>query len=74
VYLADGGVRLTWEARGKHPIAYWVVAYRSNGEWYTQVLPASASSYTLPPSAKLAFVSVVDRYGNQSEWVGAGTG
>jgi uncharacterized lipoprotein YddW (UPF0748 family) len=74
VYLADGGVRLTWEARGKHSIAYWVVAYRSNGEWYTQVLPASASSYTLPPSAKLAFVSVVDRYGNQSEWVGAGTG
>jgi uncharacterized lipoprotein YddW (UPF0748 family) len=72
VYLADGGVRLTWEARGKHPIACWVVAYRSNGEWYTQVLPAGASSYTLPPSAKLAFVSVVDRYGNQSEWVGAG--
>jgi uncharacterized lipoprotein YddW (UPF0748 family) len=74
VYLADGGVRLTWEARGKHPIGCWMVAYRSNGEWYTQVLPASASSYTLPPSAKLAFVSVVDRYGNQSEWVGAGTG
>ncbi len=72
VYLADGGVRLTWEARDKHPIRCWMVAYRSNGEWYMQVLPASASSYTLPPSTKLAFVSVVDRYGNQSEWTSAG--
>ncbi len=68
VRLAEGSLRLEWQARGRFPIALWVVAYRLNGDWITHVLPAQERMYVLPASANVAFVSMVDRYGNQSDW------
>lgn len=67
-HLTDGSLRLVWQARGRFPIAFWVAAYRLNGDWVMHVLPAQSTSYTLPASANIAFVSMVDRYGNQSDW------
>lgn len=69
--LADGSLRLTWQGRGKHPVATWAVAYRLNGDWQLEVLPAYNTAYTLPVTTNVAFVSVVDRYGNQSDWAPA---
>ncbi len=69
--LVGGAIQLQWKAQGRHPVAWWVVAYRNSGEWTVQVLPAHSEGYTLPPAASLAFVSVVDRYGNQSDWAPA---
>jgi uncharacterized lipoprotein YddW (UPF0748 family) len=72
VYLSNTELRVVWENRSKDPIACWVLAYQSNGEWFIELLPAEANSYTLPPSATVVLVSGVDRYGNQSEWTKAG--
>lgn len=69
--VAGGVIQLRWQAQGRHPVAWWVVAYRNNGEWAVHVLPAQSEGYTLPPVATLAFVCVVDRYGNASDWAPA---
>lgn len=65
---AEGTLGLCWQPREKHLIALTVVAYRLNGEWKVQVLPASRTEYILPPSANVAFVCAIDRYGMQSDW------
>ncbi|MCS7310733.1 MAG: family 10 glycosylhydrolase [Armatimonadetes bacterium] len=66
--LAEGMMQLRWQAQSRHPVAWWVVAYRLDGEWTMLVLPARSEGYILPFAANRAFVSVIDRYGNASEW------
>ncbi|NSW79925.1 MAG: family 10 glycosylhydrolase [Chthonomonadetes bacterium] len=66
--LNDGSLELSWQVRTRYPDAQWVVAYRLNGEWKMLCLPPQSTGYTLPAGANTAFVSMVDRYGNQSDW------
>ncbi|MCS6829369.1 MAG: family 10 glycosylhydrolase [Armatimonadota bacterium] len=73
IRIAGGAVQLQWQAQRRHPVAWWVVAYREDSRWMVQILPAQAKSYTLPLSANLAFVCMIDRYGNASDWASAET-
>lgn len=65
---AGGAVQLRWQAQSRHPVAWWVVAYRLNGEWTLHVFPADQQEFVLPVAANRAFVCVVDRYGQASDW------
>jgi hypothetical protein len=64
--VEKSGVRVHWET-DKEPGWLWVLQFRANGIWTTQILPANQTSRLLENSMPDAVsIRAVDRVGNLS--------
>ena len=63
------GESIAWQATGEEEVWLWVVQWRRNGRWESEVLPRDKRQFTLPSRASgadLIAVTAVDRCGNTS--------
>ena len=61
------GLRFQWETSGGKPAWLWVLQYRTNEVWTTEILPADQTARTFFNSQpEVVAVSAVDRTGNLS--------
>ncbi len=61
------GLRADWAASGGEPAWLWVLQFRINDAWTTEILPANQTSRTFFDSKPdVIAVSAVDRSGNES--------
>jgi len=61
------GLRFQWETSGGKPAWLWILQYRTNEVWATEILPAGQTSRTFFNSRpEVIAVSAVDRTGNVS--------
>ncbi len=76
---ATGATAVDFAPQGSDKIWRWVLRYRTGTEWTTVLLPGTQQSHTFaggrssPPPAEVA-ISAVDRTGNESQVVIAGSG
>ena len=62
------GLRVEWAASGGKPAWLWILQFRINGVWTTEILPANQTAWTFPDfKPDLIAVSAVDRVENESE-------
>jgi len=62
------GLRFQWESSGGEPTWLWVLQFRTNEVWTTEILPADQTSRTFFDSKPdVVSISAVDRVGNESE-------
>jgi uncharacterized lipoprotein YddW (UPF0748 family) len=62
------GQRFQWEIAGGEPAWLWVLQYRTNEVWTTEILPASQTAHTFFDAAPdVISIRAVDRLGNLSE-------
>jgi uncharacterized lipoprotein YddW (UPF0748 family) len=60
-------VSVRWENAGGEPVWKWVLQYRTNEVWTTEILPANQTAQTFPDFAPdVIAISTVDRTGNLS--------
>ena len=60
------GLRFEWATSGNEPAWLWVLQFRINGVWTTEILPANQTARTFSDSKPdLIAVSAVDRVGNE---------
>ena len=61
------GLRFQWESSGGKPAWLWILQYRTNAVWATEILPAHQTTRTFENfKPDLVAVSAVDRVGNLS--------
>ncbi len=61
------GLRFQWAASGAEPAWLWVLQYRTNEVWTTEILPAGQTTQTFFNSRpEVIAISAVDRVGNVS--------
>jgi uncharacterized lipoprotein YddW (UPF0748 family) len=61
------GLRFQWETSGGEPAWLWILQFRTNEVWTTEILPANQTSQTFFNSRpEIIAVSAVDRVGNVS--------
>ncbi len=61
------GLRFQWESSGGKPAWLWILQYRTNAVWATEILPVSQASRTFYDSRpEVVAVRAVDRVGNLS--------
>jgi uncharacterized lipoprotein YddW (UPF0748 family) len=64
---SNSGVSVRWENAGGEPAWLWVLQYRTNEVWTTEILPANQTAHTFFNAAPDAFsIRAVDRTGNLS--------
>jgi len=67
VTIENSGVRAHWETAGGEPAWLWVLQFRINDVWRTEILPAAETSRKFDnPSPDIIAVSAVDRVENES--------
>ncbi len=68
VTIENSGALAHWENSGGEPAWLWVLQFRTNEVWTTEILPANQTTRTFfsSPPIEIA-VSAVDRVGNESE-------
>jgi uncharacterized lipoprotein YddW (UPF0748 family) len=63
----DPSLRVQWETSGGEPAWLWVLQFRTNGVWTTEILPVAQTNWTFKKTApELIALSAVDRVGNMS--------
>jgi hypothetical protein len=63
---SHSSLRVNWETAGE-PAWLWILQYRTNEVWATEILPANQTTRTFENSRpELVAVSTVDRVGNVS--------
>ena len=68
VTIENSGARAHWEVSGGEPAWLWVLQFRINEVWTTEILPANQTTRTFFSSQPdVIAVSVVDRVGNESD-------
>jgi uncharacterized lipoprotein YddW (UPF0748 family) len=61
-----GGLRAEWAATGVEPAWLWILQFRINGVWTTEILPANRKVWTFDHSTpEVIAVSAVDRTENE---------
>lgn len=64
---STGATTLTWESATTNKAWLWVVQTRKAGQWKTEILPSSKTSYSLNQSLpEVVAITAVDRCGNLS--------
>jgi hypothetical protein len=67
VTIENSGARAHWEVSGGEPAWLWVLQFRTNEIWTTEILPANQTARTFFSSQPdVIAVSAVDRVGNES--------
>ena len=65
---SHASLRFQWETSGGEPAWLWVLQFRTNGVWTTEILPANEMTRTFFTSEPdVVSISAVDRVGNESE-------
>jgi uncharacterized lipoprotein YddW (UPF0748 family) len=59
-------VKFNWNATGTNSVRWWIVQYRTFGDWATEILPVGVSSRTLSPTPDAFAITALDRIGNAS--------
>ncbi|MGB7768923.1 MAG: hypothetical protein WBN22_08730, partial [Verrucomicrobiia bacterium] len=68
VTIENSGARAHWEIAGGKPAWLWILQFRSNGAWTTEILPANQTTQTFFGSQPdVIAVSAVDRVENEGE-------
>jgi len=68
VMIENSGAHAHWETSGGEPAWLWVLQFRTNEVWTTEILPANQTTRTFFGSPPIEIsVSAVDRVGNESE-------
>jgi uncharacterized lipoprotein YddW (UPF0748 family) len=63
----NAGARAHWATAGGEPARLWVLQFRINAIWTTEILPANQTAWTFENSKPdVVVVSAVDRSGNES--------
>lgn len=63
----DASVKLRWEATGGEKLSAWVVQFRREGKWFTDLLPRNSRERIMDGGLPEAIaISAVDRAGNLS--------
>ena len=69
------GLRFQWAASGAEPVWLWVLQYRTNEVWTTEILPAGQTSrFFFNSRPEIISICTVDRTGNLSSPVVWGKG